>query len=171
MSKIKEARQRAGLTQEEMSRLLEIPKRTIGDWETGNRTPPPYVEKLVVAELQRMYPVEFQKTDTQKVYPVVLTPDELGGYCVHIPDFGSATQGNDLFEAIIMARDAIGLMGITLEDENETIPEPRNLSDVKTVDEENGIFGNENSIVTLVDIDFAEYRRQYNNLTDKADDL
>ncbi len=169
MSKIKEARQKAGITQEEMSRLLEIPKRTIGDWETETRTPPPYVEKLVVAELQRMYPVEYQKKNTQKVYPVVLSPNEVGEYCVFIPDFGCATQGCDLFEAILMARDAIGLMGITLEDKNEIIPEPRNLSDVKTVDEENGVFGTENSIITLVDIDFAEYRRQYNDLPDKAD--
>ena len=127
MSKIKEARQKAGITQEEMSRLLEIPKRTIGDWETGTRTPPPYVEKMVVAELQRMYPVEYQKKDTQKVYPVVLTPNEDGGYCVFIPDFDCATQGSDLFESILMARNAIGLMGITLEDENEKIPEPRNI--------------------------------------------
>lgn len=162
MSKIKEARQKARLTQEEMSHLLGIPKRTIGDWETETRTPPPYVEKLVVAELQRMYPVEYQKKDTQKVYPVVLTPDEAGGYCVFIPDFDCATQGSDLFEAILMARDAIGLMGITLEDENKPIPESRNLSDVKTCVDEN-------CIVTLVDIDFVEYRCQYNNLSDKAD--
>ena len=37
-----------------MSDLLEIPKRTIGDWETGTRTPPTYVEKLVIRELERI---------------------------------------------------------------------------------------------------------------------
>lgn len=31
-----------------------IPKRTIGDWETGKRTPPTYVEKLVIRELERI---------------------------------------------------------------------------------------------------------------------
>lgn len=51
---IKEARLNAGLTQARMSELLEIPKRTIGDWETGQRTPPIYVEKLVIRELERI---------------------------------------------------------------------------------------------------------------------
>lgn len=51
---IKEARIKAGLTQAKMSDLLEIPKRTIGDWETGTRTPPIYVEKLVIRELERI---------------------------------------------------------------------------------------------------------------------
>ena len=51
---IKEARKNAGLTQAKMSELLEIPKRTIGDWETGKRKPPAYVEKLVIRELERI---------------------------------------------------------------------------------------------------------------------
>lgn len=51
---IKEARLNAGLTQARMSELLEIPKRTIGDWETGTRKPPAYVEKLVIRELERI---------------------------------------------------------------------------------------------------------------------
>lgn len=51
---IKEARLNAGLTQAQMSELLEIPKRTIGDWETGTRKPPIYVEKLIVRELERI---------------------------------------------------------------------------------------------------------------------
>lgn len=51
---IKEARLNAGLTQAQMSELLEIPKRTIGDWETGQRTPPIYVEKLIIRELERI---------------------------------------------------------------------------------------------------------------------
>ena len=51
---IKEARLNAGLTQAQMSELLEIPKRTIGDWETGTRKPPAYVEKLIIRELERI---------------------------------------------------------------------------------------------------------------------
>lgn len=51
---IKEARKKAGLTQASMSELLEIPKRTIGDWETGTRKPPIYVEKLIIRELERI---------------------------------------------------------------------------------------------------------------------
>lgn len=54
MSKIKEARLKAGFSQATVSKLLEIPKRTIEAWETGDRNPPPYVEKLIVAELNRL---------------------------------------------------------------------------------------------------------------------
>lgn len=51
---IKEARIKAGLTQQRMSEVFEIPKRTIENWEAGTRTPPTYVEKLVVRELVRI---------------------------------------------------------------------------------------------------------------------
>lgn len=54
MSKIKEARIAADLTQEAMAEKLGIPKRTIQDWEAGRRNPPDYVERLVVAELERI---------------------------------------------------------------------------------------------------------------------
>lgn len=51
---IKEARKAAGLSQAEMSRLFEIPKRTIESWEAGERKPPAYVEKLIVEKLMQM---------------------------------------------------------------------------------------------------------------------
>lgn len=54
MSKIKEARIKAKLTQAEMAKRLEIPKRTIEDWDTGKSSPPTYVERLVIAELERI---------------------------------------------------------------------------------------------------------------------
>jgi DNA-binding transcriptional regulator YiaG len=51
---IKEARKAAKLTQKQMSDLFEIPKRTIEAWEAGDRTPPPYVEKLIVEKLENI---------------------------------------------------------------------------------------------------------------------
>ena len=54
MSEIKEARLKAKLTQSEMSERLKIPKRTIEDWERGTRKPPEYVERLIIAELERI---------------------------------------------------------------------------------------------------------------------
>ena len=54
MSKIKEARLKADISQATMSKMLDIPKRTIEAWETGDRKPPSYVEKLIVAELNRI---------------------------------------------------------------------------------------------------------------------
>ena len=102
-----------------------------------------------------------------KGYPIILTPTSDGSYLVNIPDFNSATQGENMADAIYMARDAIGLMGITLEDEKKPIPEPRAVSEVRITDEENGIFGNSESVVTLVDVNFTEYRRQNDNRTVK----
>lgn len=51
---LREARLAAGLTQQQMSDQLEIPKRTIENWETGSRKCPPYVERLVIKELLRI---------------------------------------------------------------------------------------------------------------------
>ncbi len=48
---LKEARLVAGLTQQQMSERLEIPKRTIENWEAGIRKCPAYVERLVIKEL------------------------------------------------------------------------------------------------------------------------
>lgn len=85
----------------------------------------------------------------KKVYPVVLTPAELG-FVVYVPDLKINTEGNDIADAISMARDAIGLWGITEQDFGRTIPEPSELSKVSH---------EANEIVTLVDIDFEAYRR------------
>lgn len=84
-------------------------------------------------------------------YPIVLTPDK-AGYVVFIPDFNINTEGDTLTEAIEMARDAIGLMGIDMEDDKKVLPTP---SEINAVTKET-----ESDIVTLVDVDFAEYRRQ-----------
>ena len=54
MKEIKEARLKAGLTQQQMSDLLEIPKRTIEEWEGGRMRCPGYTQKMIVAELKRM---------------------------------------------------------------------------------------------------------------------
>lgn len=51
---IRDARKAAGLTQQKMADMMDIPKRTIEDWESERSTPPSYVEKLVIAELERI---------------------------------------------------------------------------------------------------------------------
>lgn len=54
INRIKEARLNAGLTQAKMSEVFKIPKRTIENWETGNRKPPEWAEMLVVEKLKAM---------------------------------------------------------------------------------------------------------------------
>lgn len=84
-------------------------------------------------------------------YPIILMPDKTG-YVVYIPDFDINTEGDTLTEAIEMARDAIGVVGTDMEDDGENLPEPTAVSEVKVESAED--------IVTLVDVDFGEYRRK-----------
>ena len=61
-------------------------------------------------------------------------------------------QGKDFAEAIEMARDAIGIVGIDMKGKKEALPVP---SDISKVDKED-----ESDIVSLVDVDFSEYRQK-----------
>ena len=83
------------------------------------------------------------------VYPVVFTRLD-DGYLAYVPDLEINTQGNGFAEAIEMARDAIGVMGIDMEDDNKPIPEPSDLSQIS--------YGM-NEIVSIIDIDLTAYRR------------
>ena len=89
----------------------------------------------------------------RKVYPVLFQEDKKGGYAIRIPDFDQYTEGKDLSDAIYMARDAIGMMGVYYEDKGISIPEP--FSSEFSV--EDGEFQN------YIDIDFAEYRARNEN--------
>ena len=55
MSRIKEARLKLGMTQEELSKALKIPKRSIENWETGKRSCPEYVENALLFQLSHLF--------------------------------------------------------------------------------------------------------------------
>ena len=56
-------------------------------------------------------------------YTVVFVREEDGGYCVHVPALkGCHTQGDDLPEAITMAKDAIRCYLGSLEKHGEPFP-------------------------------------------------
>lgn len=88
----------------------------------------------------------------KNAYPIILI-SEKKGFTVFVPDFDINTQGDDLTDAIEMARDAIGLMGIDMQDDGKTLPNASNLADVQGE-------ASSGELVSLVDVDFAEYRRQ-----------
>ena len=44
---VKEMRKSAGMTQQQFSELLHIPKRTVQDWEGEKSTPPAYIVELI----------------------------------------------------------------------------------------------------------------------------
>lgn len=83
-------------------------------------------------------------------YPIIMTQGK-SHIIVYVPDFEINTQGTDQADAIEMARDAIGIMGIDMEDEHEALPTPTPIHEVVAEGD---------SIVTLVDVDFGEYRRK-----------
>lgn len=50
---IKTERIRQGLTQEQLSKMTDIPVRTIQNWESGIRKCPGYVEKMILDKLNQ----------------------------------------------------------------------------------------------------------------------
>jgi len=84
-------------------------------------------------------------------YPIIISKGK-ERLVVYIPDFDINTQGVDEADAMKMARDAIGIIGIDMEDENETLPVPSKFADIKKF--------TPSDIITLVDVDFYEYRRK-----------
>ena len=90
-------------------------------------------------------------------YPTILTRDK-DIVLVEVPDLGILTEGKSVADAIYMARNAIGLAGVTLQDKKQEIPKPSALEDI---DIASGTFADVGGgILTLVDIDFDAYRRK-----------
>lgn len=87
----------------------------------------------------------------KEAYPVILSQGQKF-VVVYIPDFEINTQGENIADAIEMARDAIGVVGIDIEDDGKILPKPTAVSKVKT--------NSELDVVTLVDVDFGEYRKK-----------
>ena len=93
------------------------------------------------------------------VYPVIFT-DVDTNILIEVPDLGILTEANEegkkkgtIADAIVMARDAIGINALQLEDEGKELPKPFS----KAIEKEEG------DIVTLVDVDIAEYRKKQDN--------
>ena len=84
-------------------------------------------------------------------YPIFIQKDK-GFYTVEIPDFEIGTQGETIADAMEMARDAIGMCGCYRQDEGKAIPLPTAPDEVTT---------HKGVLMTLVDVDFDEYRRKH----------
>lgn len=85
-------------------------------------------------------------------YPIIMTQGKTFTV-VFVPDFNINTQGKNIPEAMEMARDAIGLMGIDMQDDGEEVPGASELSAIQAK-------AQADEIVSLVDVDFEEYRRK-----------
>ena len=99
--------------------------------------------------MKTVYPVFFTKADD-----VIL---------VEVPDLEILTEGTDMANAIEMARDAIELKCVSLEDSSIEIPSP---SDISALNVNNGTFAEEGqTVISFVDIDSTEYRRKIDTKT------
>jgi predicted RNase H-like HicB family nuclease len=107
----------------------------------------------MVAERNTLHETKRLNQEAQAMktaYPVIFTQIEDGWYLASAPDFPLNTQGESLADAIFMARDAIGLMGISLQDDGTQLPNPSAPED---------LLHEPNALISMVDIDFDTYRR------------
>ncbi|KOA19345.1 antitoxin HicB [Clostridium homopropionicum DSM 5847] len=59
------------------------------------------------------------------IFSAIFEPSEVGGYCITFPDLpGCITEGNNLKESLLIAKDALELHLYSMEDDNENIPKP-----------------------------------------------
>ena len=96
----------------------------------------------------------------KNVYPVIftITNDIKDTILIQVPDFDILSEGYGMINAIEMARDAIGLTGITMEDMGKEIPKATNVHEINLTKAEFKDAGQ--SIISMVDIDFTVYRRR-----------
>ncbi len=88
----------------------------------------------------------------KRAYPIIIEPvQDVHPYVVSIPDLDIFTEGDSLYDAVDMARDAIGLF---LVDRLDNVPDPSDIADVQAQ-------APDGAIVTLVDIDLLAYKRQH----------
>ena len=48
---IKDARERLHMTQSEFAKFIDMPKRTLEDWESGKSKPPKYVMEMIMEKV------------------------------------------------------------------------------------------------------------------------
>lgn len=102
-------------------------------------------------------------------YPVIFTEVDTN-ILIEVPDLGIFTEANEegkskgtMADAMMMARDAIGINCINAEDAGKEVTEPSKMSDI---DISRGAFYEEGEgIVSLVDVDLVVYRRMLDNKT------
>ena len=71
------------------------------------------------------------------------------------------TEGDTFADAIEMARDAIGLVGISMEDNKEEVPVPSDqVAAIEKVKEYAEDIDFSKGVLTYVDVDFSEYRKK-----------
>lgn len=106
--------------------------------------------------MKQVYPTFIVNTTDGSEYP----------FLVCVPDMEIYTEGNSFADAIQMARDAIGLTGISMEDNNQELTPPsEQASAIEKVQKDTEDIDFSKGILTYVDVDFSEYRRKIDTKT------
>ena len=87
------------------------------------------------------------------VYPACFYPEENGQYTVIFPDFGNATYGNTLEDAMDMATDLLGGTIVDYLDDKEELPAPSDIKEIVADEYPDGF-------TSLVSVDANAYRSQ-----------
>lgn len=94
------------------------------------------------------------KKDDIYIYPSIFSFDN-DGISVEFPDLkGCFTCGDTTQEAMAMAKEAMGLHLFGMEEDNETIPEPTDIRDIKLKD---------NQSIVLIEVYMPIIREAINN--------
>ena len=105
----------------------------------------------------------------KQVYPTFIVNTNDGSehpFLVCVPDMEIFTEGVTFADAIEMARDAIGVAGISMEDNKEELPIPSDqLAAIEKVKKNTEIIDFSEGILTYVDVDFLEYRKKVDTKT------
>jgi len=106
--------------------------------------------------MKQAYPTFIVNTNDESEHP----------FLVCVPDMDVLTEGNSFTDAIEMARDAIGLAGISMEDHKQEIPMPSEQTiAIAKVQQDAEYIDFSKGILTYVDVDFSEYRRKIDTKT------
>ncbi|MCM1037976.1 MAG: type II toxin-antitoxin system HicB family antitoxin [Roseburia sp.] len=105
----------------------------------------------------------------KQVYPTFIVnanDDSEHPFLVCVPDMEILTEGDTFADAIEMARDAIGVAGISMEDNKEELPLPSDQADaMEKVKRDIEDIDFSAGILTYVDVDFSEYRKKIDTKT------
>lgn len=105
----------------------------------------------------------------KQVYPTFIVNINDGSehsFLVCVPDMEIFTEGDTFADAIEMARDAIGLTGISMEDNKEELPLPSDqAAAIEKVKQDTEDIDFSQGILTYVDVDFSEYRKKVDTKT------
>ena len=105
----------------------------------------------------------------KQVYPTFILSIDDGSphpFLVCVPDMEILTEGDTFADAIEMARDAIGLAGISMEDNKEALPIPSDqAAAMEKVKQDTEDIDFSKGVLTYVDVDFSEYRKKVDTKT------